>query len=278
MNEKKTEMIVGLFVTCALIGLIIGVVWGKNIQLFSKRQQLTLRFENVRGLEEGDPVVVRGLQKGAVKEVRLGSQFVDVQLWFERDVTLYTDFQAFIESKEIMGGKQVTLCPGAGGEKAPLDRVYPGYERGDFSVLFAQSEKTLMRLDSLLARTSEVLSDGRVEQIIGNIENLTRQTHSLISETRQPLRSGIRHMQSIASQLEKDSTAARVALLAARLDTTIQTFHQIGKRIGSQEGTLGKLVHNPELYDSLLVTTMRLDSLVKDIKENPKKYVHVSVF
>ncbi|MFC1570060.1 MlaD family protein, partial [bacterium] len=169
MSERKTEIIVGMFVTLALIGLIIGVVWGKNIQIFSHRQHLTLRFENVRGLEEGDPVVVRGIQKGEVQKVHLGPQYVDVFLWFEQDVILYTDFRAIIESKEIMGGKQVTLEPGTSGDKASLNKICQGEERGDLSVLFAQSEKTLTRLDSMLIRTSGVLSSPKLEQILVNV-------------------------------------------------------------------------------------------------------------
>lgn len=278
MSERKTELMVGAFVTLAFIGLILGVVWGKNIRIFSKRNQLTLQFDNVRGLEEGDPVVVRGIQKGAVEKVVLGTQSVDVKIWFEKDVHLYKDFQAFIEPKEIMGGKQVTLYPGSSKTKADLNRVYTGEVRGDFSVLFAQSEMTLSRLDSLLTLTADVLTTQKIDQILRNIEEATEQTQQLIQETRKPLRTSITHLQSVSRQLDEDSTASRVALLIAKLDTAANTFHQLGKRIERQEGTLGQLVHDRQLYDRVVGTTQRLDSLITDIKHHPKKYLHVSVF
>lgn len=278
MSERRTEIIVGIFVTVAIIGLILGVVWGKNLRVFSRRNQLTLQFDNVRGLEEGDPVVVRGIQKGEVEKIVLVSQFVDVKIWFERDVHLFSDFQAFIEPKEIMGGKQVTLYPGSSGIKADLNQVYEGNVRGDFSVLFAQSEMTLSRLDSLLTLTTDVLTTQKIDQILKNIEQATEQTQQLIRETRQPLRTSIAHLQSVTRQLDTDSTASRVALLIAKLDTTADTFHQLAKRIERQEGTLGQLVHDRELYDRVVGTTQRLDSLITDIKHHPKKYLHVSVF
>jgi len=278
MSERKIEMIVGAFVTLAVIGLIIGVIWGKNIQLFSSRQDLTLRFNNVRGLEAGDPVVVRGIQKGAVKHVELKSHYVDVFIWIEQDVILYTDFQSVIETKEIMGGKQVTLYPGSTGIRAPMNRVYSGEERGDFSAIFAQSEKTLSRLDSILTQTSQVISTQKLQQIFVNLEKATEQTQWLIQETRNPLRSSLSHVQSISRRLDEDSTAERVALLIAKLDTTAQTLQKISRRIETQEGTLGKLVHDRQLYDRVLGTAQRLDSLITDVKENPKKYLHVSVF
>lgn len=278
MNERKTEIIVGLFVTLALIGLIIGVIWGKNLRLFSGRQHLALRFENVRGLEEGDPVVVRGIQKGRVERVRLQSHSVIVTAWIERDVMLYTNFIAVIESKEIMGGKQITLHPGSSGIRAKLDHVYDGEERGDFSVLFARSEKTLTRLDSVLTRTSNALDTQNIRNILMNIEQAAGQTRQMIQETRDPLRSSLSHVQSISGRLNADSTASRVSRLVAKLDTTARTFHEIGRRIENQDGTLGQLVHDRQLYEQVLNVTRRLDSLVTDIRENPKKYLHVSVF
>ncbi len=278
MNERKTEIFVGLFVTLAMVGLIAGVIWGKNLSLFSKRQRLAVRFDNVRGLEVGDPVVIRGLEMGGVEGVQLGPGYVDVSLWVEKDVPLYSDLQAVIEPKEIMGGKQITLFPGTGREPAAPGTVYYGLERGDFGVLLAQSERVLFRLDSLLSKTSEALKPQKIDEILKNMEVATNQTRMLISETRQPLNDGIRHLAAISKQLDADSTVARVSVLIAKLDTTAFLFQQIGRRIEAQEGTLGKLVQDKALYSQMVNTTGRLDSLITDIKANPKRYLHVSVF
>jgi phospholipid/cholesterol/gamma-HCH transport system substrate-binding protein len=78
--------------------------------------------------------------------------------------------------------------------------------------------------------------------------------------------------------LHDDSTAYRFGNIVSRLDSTVLLVKQVALRMESQEGTVGKLLGDRQLYDRLLKTTAGLDSLITDIKANPKKYVHVSVF
>jgi phospholipid/cholesterol/gamma-HCH transport system substrate-binding protein len=278
MSERKIEIIVGLFVSVAVLGLILGVVWGKNFQFFSNRQHLNLLFDNVRGLETGDPVVVRGLERGGVERINLNDQDVEVQIWFEPDVRLYSDFYAIIETKEIMGGKQITLYPGTSGKPAVITDPVKGEVQGDFNSLFAQADNLFSELDTLLHETRDLLTNTKIENILAHIEITSEQTRSLISEIRQPLISSVKQIESVSERFHSDSTAAKMAGLISKLDSAAVAFHKISLRIEDQEGTLGKLVRDKALYEDLITTTEHLDSLLVDIKKNPKKYIHVSVF
>jgi phospholipid/cholesterol/gamma-HCH transport system substrate-binding protein len=278
MSERKIEIIVGLFVSVAVLGLILGVVWGKNFQFFSNRQHLNLLFDNVRGLETGDPVVVRGLERGGVERINLNDQDVEVRIWFEPDVRLYSDFYAIIETKEIMGGKQITLYPGTSGKPAVITDPVKGEVQGDFNSLFAQADNLFSELDTLLHETRDLLTNTKIENILAHIEITSEQTRSLISEIRQPLISSVKQIESVSERFHSDSTAAKMAGLISKLDSAAVAFHKISLRIEDQEGTLGKLVRDKALYEDLITTTEHLDSLLVDIKKNPKKYIHVSVF
>jgi phospholipid/cholesterol/gamma-HCH transport system substrate-binding protein len=278
MSERKIEIIVGLFVSVAVLGLILGVVWGKNFQFFSNRQHLNLLFDNVRGLETGDPVVVRGLERGGVERINLNDQDVEVRIWFEPDVRLYSDFYAIIETKEIMGGKQITLYPGTSGKPAVITDPVKGEVQGDFNSLFAQADNLFSELDTLLHETRDLLTNTKIENILAHIEITSEQTRSLISEIRQPLISSVKQIESVSERFHSDSTAAKMAGLISKLDSAAVAFHKISLRIEDQEGTLGKLVRNKKLYENLINTTERLDSLLVDIKKNPRKYIHVSIF
>jgi phospholipid/cholesterol/gamma-HCH transport system substrate-binding protein len=278
MSERKIEIIVGLFVSVAVIGLILGVVWGKNFQFFSKRQHLNLLFDNVRGLETGDPVVVRGLERGGVERINLNELDVEVRIWFEPDVSLYSDFCAIIETKEIMGGKQITLYPGTSGKPAVITDPVRGEVQGDFNSLFAQADNLFSELDTLLHETRDLLTNTKIENILAHIEITSEQTRSLISEIRRPLISSVKKIESVSKRFHSDSTAAKMAGLISKLDSVAVAFHKISLRIEDQEGTLGKLVRDKALYEDLITTTEHLDSLLVDIKKNPKKYIHVSVF
>jgi phospholipid/cholesterol/gamma-HCH transport system substrate-binding protein len=278
MTERKIEIIVGLFVSLAVIGLILGVVWGKNFQFFSKRQHLTLLFDDVRGLQAGDPVVVRGLQKGEVESIHLKNRNVEVRIWFEPDVRLYTDFRAVIEIKELMGGKQVVLYPGQSGKQPDYSDLYRGEVQADFNSLFSQADLLFTELDSMLNETRNLLTGPKIENILNQIEMTSKQMRSLISEIRPTLASGVERFESISEQFQSDSAAAKIDGLISKLDSAAYTFHKIGLQIQDKEGTLGQLVGDKKLYDDLIRTTGRLDSLIVDIKKNPGKYIHVSVF
>ena len=278
MSERKIEIIVGLFVSVAVLGLILGVVWGKNFQFFSNRQHLNLLFDNVRGLETGDPVVVRGLERGGVERINLNDQDVEVRIWFEPDVRLYSDFYAIIETKEIMGGKQITLYPGTSGKPAVITDPVKGEVQGDFNSLFAQADNLFSELDTLLHETRDLLTNTKIENILAHIEITSEQTRSLISEIRQPLISSVKQIESVSERFHSDSTAAKMAGLISKLDSAAVAFHKISLRIEDQEGTLGKLVRDKALYEDLITTTEHLDSLLVDIKKNPRKYIHVSIF
>ena len=278
MNERKIEIVVGLFVSLALIGLILGVAWGKNLQFFSKRQHLTLLFDNVRGLQTGDPVVVRGLQKGEVESIHLTNRNVKVRIWFDSGVRLYTDFRAVIETKEIMGGKQVVLYPGQSGKQPDYSDLYRGEVQADFNSLFSQADILISELDSLIHETGNFLKNPKIETILAHIEMASKQTQSLISEIRQPLVSSVDRFEQSTERLQSDSVASKITGLISKLDSAAHTFHKIGLQIEDKEGTMGQLVGDKKLYEDLVRTTERLDSLIVDIKKNPKKYIHVSVF
>ena len=59
-SERKIEILVGFVVTLSFVTLTLGLIWGKGMSLFSKQQKIVARFDDIRGLEEGDPVVITG--------------------------------------------------------------------------------------------------------------------------------------------------------------------------------------------------------------------------
>ena len=74
-----------------------------QLKLFSPRSTYTVRFENIGGLEKGDPIVVRGMEQGQVDRVRLKDDFVEVRFWLDQSVRLQSNFTVLIESREIIG-------------------------------------------------------------------------------------------------------------------------------------------------------------------------------
>jgi phospholipid/cholesterol/gamma-HCH transport system substrate-binding protein len=149
-------------------------------------------------------------------------------------------------------------------------------------------------LDSLSLQMNNILSEETLSQIIENIADLT---HSLKLSLASggSLNESFRHLESFTMVLEEEKD--EMASLLTNLNSISESLNQAGldslsvqmtsafsqidllmKQINSGEGSAGKLLYSDSLYQNLNVLVADLDSLVVDLKENPKDYVQVSVF
>ena len=277
-TEKRTEVFVGVIVTIAVMILILGIIWGKGMDIFSGRMGLHVRFDDVRGLKRGDPVLVRGVIKGEVERISLVSDFVDVHFWLNEDVTLFSDLQIAIENQELMGGEQLTVYPGHSGESADINRIFHGDSRADLVRLFNDIELMISKADSVLEKTNRFMEKDPLSGILENIEETTLLSSKILSENRRGLRMTVERLDKMTRVLERDSTTVRMSRFVTRLDSTVSMMKRVAMQMESEEGTIGKLLKDRWLYDQLLKTTSDLDSLLLDIKNNPKKYIHFSLF
>lgn len=277
-NERKVEIGVGITVTAALLILVLGVLWGKGSNLFLKRTECTVRFQDVRGLEKGDPVFIRGIELGEVNRIAIRQDFAEVRLRIKNEVPLFSDTQIFIEDKDMMGDKQVTVFPG--NSQTPLNpgQVINGNVRINMLDILMGAEQLIRQTQDVLIKVNSVMNGGKVDRTIHNIEKTTSEANRLLAENRQSFRSIVKEMEGITRQFREDSTAARFGSIASRLDSTLVLMNRFVTEAGQADGTMGRLIRDKKLYDHLVKTTVDLDSLIADVKQNPKRYIHVTVF
>lgn len=79
-------------------------------------------------------------------------------------------------------------------------------------------------------------------------------------------------------KLTAQLTAVDVASTMAKVDATLANVHDLTEKMNSDEGTFGLLMRDPELYNNLTATMRDADSLMIDLKQHPKRYVHFSIF
>ena len=126
MTDQKTEVFVGITITIAILILVLGLIWGKGLKLFSSRGEYIAQFRNVKGLEKGDPVVVRGVDRGQVDRIVLKSDCAEAHFWISKDIPVFTDAKIVIENQELMGGKQLSVNPGQSSQKVQPGFIFQG--------------------------------------------------------------------------------------------------------------------------------------------------------
>ncbi|MBN2200611.1 MCE family protein [bacterium] len=278
MKERKAELIVGLVVTAGVLLLVLGVVWGKKASFFSNWAVRSVRFEDVRGLESGDPVVVRGISQGTVDDIRLKPGWVEVKLRLRRSLRLAEDAAVFIEDRSLMGGKQVRVDPGTSEIPLADDAVLKGAIGGDMLQALASGSRVLTQVDSLVGRLMAIADKERMAAVLRNVESASRQTSGMLEENRAAVRATLSQLEAMTRTLKEDSTLVRLGGTVIRLDSTIAVIQRVAVAAESEDGTFRKLLRDRELYDRLMSTSRDLDTLLVDFKKNPQKYIRVTVF
>ncbi len=278
MAEKKTEVTVGIVVTIALFIVVLGVIWGKDIDIFSHRQTLVVHFDNVYGLDRSDPVLVRGIKQGEVENIILKPEYVEVRLWVKRNIDLFTDLTVTIENRELIGGKQVAIDPGKSGRLADFDHIYTGRMSGDLGMLMFKTGEVMNSIEIVFEELKVMLEEDHFKMVLQNVEEATNHFKELIAENRQELKDSMQRLNQMTQNFQEDSTLQCIGSVVTQLDSTIFLINKLAVQIENEEGMVGKLLYDRQLYDQLLVTSTHLDSLIIEIKNDPKRFVHFSLF
>ncbi len=284
-SEGKTETYVGIVVFTAIILLTLGIIWGKKLPVFTRYTTYNAVFNNVQGLEKNDPVMVHGIKKGEVTDIKLLKDRVLIEFRLKKEIQLFDDARVYLEIEELMGGKQLTVYPGTGDTLLKANQTLKGEVRGDLRVIMANSVLIMFRVDSLLQMMNRIFQEEKVTRLIRNVEDLSFQTKEVLIENRKSLNSTISALNAIATKFQTDSTLENINTTLHSLnntvvlmDTTISLLNPVIERLQNKESTFGQLVSDKKLYQQLVMTTTSLDSLIRDMKRNPKKYIHFSLF
>lgn len=292
------EIQVGVTVLVALAILLLGVTWLKDFSLARKVRVWTVSFPQTGGLSSSDEVQVNGLRKGAVSEVALVGDRVIVKLGLAHEVTLTTDSRVAIRNVGLMGEKVIAVDLRTTGAPYTERDTIPGvYEKGIPEVM-TELGGTIAAVTTIAEQVQALAEamnrDGNFAETVKNFRATSLELRDAVKENRATLRSTLADFSSAARTAKGLTTdretelkqtldefsraAANMNRLSTRLDSLRASLQVVTDKVGSGEGTLGKLVHDETLYRDVKSSIQSLNDLIADIKKNPKKYLHVSVF
>ncbi len=299
MASRNTEIVVGMTVLAALAGVIWSVTALRQVRLAERTQRWYVRFPDVGGLAEDDPVTVQGVKKGAVKEIGLGREGVLVSFLLERDLTLTSGSRVFVRNVGLMGEKFLAIDGiGAG---TPLvagrDTIEGVYESGIPEVI-SQMGDALASLENLSTSVDRVIAlaeeKNTLRNSLANVEAASTDLRRALAENRDDLRETVASLRAaseagrrlaesaeprVAGALDEARGAtARIDSLAQRMDSLAVVLTRVAGKLDEGTGTAAQLLNDRKLYDESRATMREVAALVRDLRTNPKKYFKVSVF
>lgn len=275
----------------------------KNSKLFQVSREFYVVYENVVGLEEGAPVTVNGMRVGKVKNLSLANKAGDrvlVAFLLESGFEFPKSSVIKIYASGIIGGNNLAILPAAGDSVMAKagDTLRGELESGMIDGLiekFSPIEKsllsTLTKVDSVLSDIDQVLDARSKEHLRQSMESLSvamdqlSQTATglnvLVDRNQNELDAAFKSILKTSTNLETitDSIAAvNTAQMLKDLSGSISALNQITSSMARGEGSLGALIKDDNLYQDLRTLTEDAQNLLKDIKSQPKRYVHFSLF
>lgn len=300
-RELKTGAVVVLVITL--------FIWGFNFlkghNVFDGRSNTYFtRYANVQGLSTASPVTVNGFQIGRVVDISFDEDLdrrgqLVVKFSIEKSFDFGKNSIAKIYSASLMGGKSLAIIPSYDSEIAESGDFLKGEIESDIfssvgeklNPLQSKLESVITSADSLLVNINQILdvdSRNHIKSTIAsldgamvNLERLTLNSELLVIENRKSLRSSMENVEHVTenfSSLSDTLIEANLGGLLAKIDSTMANLNSISMKIDNADGTIGKFVNDPAVYDNLDKATKELGELLEDLKLHPKRYVHVSVF
>lgn len=292
------EVIIGTCVVAALVILVVGIEFLKGINVFKPAHFYVAQYENVSDLEIAAPVTIDGYKVGQVRDIEFDYEHpgkISVYMALNKKLHVPIDSKAVIGST-LLSGSYVQIILGESSEMIPVGGEISSATSSDLmssisnEVLPAVSS-IIPKVDSLLVSVTRLASDPSLSASIKNLEKITQNMASASGNLNMMLQ---RDMPSILKSADfaatnLDSLTYNLKLLSGELNKlplneTMGNVNMLTKNLvtftdnlNNPNSTLGELTQDSELYDRLNRLTADIDSLIIDIKKNPKRYISIKL-
>lgn len=298
MQNRKKLAIIGCSAVVALAILVFGINYLKGINLFHTSNYYFAVYEDVTGLAVSAPVNANGFKVGQVREMNYmynDPGHVQVELALDADLKV-TEGTVAILTTDLLGTASITL-------EIPKTQDYlvkgstleskkdAGLVDGLSENLMPGIQSMMPKIDSLLVALTNVVTDPALTATIKRLDAISADLSSItanVAKATKPLPGVVNEAAAVAANLNRmsanlDSLSAELNKLPlnqtmAEVNATVANLKQITDKLQTSDSSLGMLVNDPALYQSLNHTVASLDSLINDVKAQPKRYLKFSVF
>jgi phospholipid/cholesterol/gamma-HCH transport system substrate-binding protein len=298
MKGRGLEIRVGAVVLLAAVVLVVGTMWFQRFAVAEKRYSFFARFKDVGGLIAGDPIFINGVERGKVKKVDLQLNLVVVEMAVRQGVAVPRDSKVSLQAVGIMGERNVTIMRGASPQAiAPGDTVDGELLMGLGEVMGRTGEiidEVDAAIENLRDVTEALNRDGKLKEGIADFAATGKSARQMTEENRVRINRTLDNLDRSTAQLSKllDSHYAdidtsltafgkagrEVQNTVAHLTEISDNLKKISTNLKDGKGSAGRLLTDQTLVLRMESATASLDTLLKDMKAHPNKYVKFSLF
>lgn len=287
---------VGLFVVLGLVSFLAVLFLMTDPAGFRSRYMLVTELDDAGGVRRGDPVQMRGVIIGRVKGFEMTSdERVAITLELYNEWRVPQGSVATLAGAGIFGGRTVEVVPGNGRTMLSQWDTIPGEDGG--SGIFETVDRLGGEAEILMARLQLLLDTATLQSVKGStqaIEALAGELRAVVADQRDEMARLTSSLARAAEGLEvttagvgpevvsaaarADSLLAQMETTTARLDAVLLSLDTVMGRMARGEGTLGRLSQDEALFDNANAAMVSLNELLTDLRENPGRYLKITIF
>lgn len=299
----KKEIKIALTAVVAVVLLYVGINFLKGINVFSSTNSYFVKFKNIAGLAVSNPVLVNGYAVGIVRDIQYdyvenGHVLVKVEL--NENMRMPEGSFAELETS-LMGGVTMHIVPGLNPANCLErgDTILGDMRKGAMEQageMLPAVQKLLPKVDSIMANINRLTGDSALMAMVHNLalvtSNLQQTTQQLsvlmaadIPQIVKSVDTLTHNLSAITTDLAQSDIKTTMSSLQSTLNNADMLTQQLNgltadlrQRLVSEDNSLGLLLNSRYLYDNLNSTVGSADSLLRDMKDRPGRYIHFSVF
>ncbi|MFL2617280.1 MAG: MlaD family protein [Flavobacteriaceae bacterium] len=293
-NEIKTAILV----LSGILMFIVGFSYLKSNNIFSSDRTFFAIYDDIEGVSVGTPVTVSGFNVGSIQDISFYQNTMNILVKFrvENKVKFSKNSVAQIYETGLIGGKALAILPNNGPLAQSGDTlrssVAPGLTElvnDKLSPLQEKIESTFVSADSLLKNINNVLdvnsqnqikeSFSQLSDLAINLKESAENLNSIINSNEIKINDIVSNVDNFSSNFSSLSNSfSDVELIIGNLTKTSNNLNSIIDEISSGDGTFNQLIYDDSMIKSLNEASNNLNLLMEDLRLNPKRYVHFSLF
>jgi len=314
--KKNRNLIIGIVFVFGIALIYWGINYLKGLDIFTMSKTYYVEYPNVNGLLSASPVLISGYKVGQVQDISLKkdySGYLEVKFNITEKIDIPENSIVRIESADLLGTRSIVIELGSSEKIAKPGHFFKGeIERSLREEVSMEMLPLKVKIESLLSSFDSVLvivqylfneetrediekSFESIRQTVNNLERASSTIDTLLRAQQYRLSNIFANIESITlnirnnnkqianiiknfSELSDTLLAANIKSTFYNLDKVMSDMQSITHKIKKGEGSMGLLLQDDSLYNNLQKASAELELLLEDMKNNPNRYLHFSVF
>ncbi len=305
MKRLPKTFVIGLCVIIALLVLVFGINFLKGVNLFKAANYYYASYTNVAGLNLSAPVTINGYKVGLVRDIQYAYDnpgHIKVELSLDKELHLTRGTKAMLVT-DMLGTASIELVMGRDPQMLEVGSELIGQTSSGLMDNVSQDllpgiTAMIPKIDSLLVALTEVASNPAIgtsldhlnatlvnlESASGQLNGLMRSMPGIVSDAGVTM-GNVKSMSSNLNVISNDLTSVSNTLKGMPLDATMnnvleasRSLNEVLANLNNPNSSMGLLLNDRQLYQNLSNASASLDSLLIDVKKNPKRYISLKLF